>query len=334
LPSLKRLDPAALFAGLADHPRLGLAVSGGPDSLALMLLMAQWVRRGGPQLFVYTVDHALRPEAADEAAMVAREAERLGLNAHILRWEGNKPATGVQAAARRARYRLLAAAMKRDEVELLVTAHHLGDQAETVLMRMAHGSGIDGLRGMDALSVVEGCAIARPLLGVDPVQLRAVVDAAGIIPAADPSNLDPAYERVRWRQLLPALAAEGLTPQRLAALAGRLDHAGALVAEAAQAAWQELVEWQGQGKATLPHAGFAELNPLVGVALLGQLLEAVSGKDRPASLGALEDLQGRLARVEKMKPLTLHGCIISADGKSVRLRREGPRRTPARKPAA
>jgi tRNA(Ile)-lysidine synthase len=334
LPGVKRLDPATLFAGLADHSRLGLAVSGGPDSLALMLLMAQWVRRGGPELFVYTVDHGLRPEAADEAAMVAREAERLGLTARILRWDGNKPATGVQAAARRTRYRLFAGAMKRDEVELLVTAHHLGDQAETVLMRMAHGSGIDGLRGMDPLSVVEGCAIARPLLGVDPAQLRAVVDAAGLAAAADPSNLDPAYERVRWRQLLPALAAEGLTPQRLAALAGRLDHAGALVAQAAQAAWQDLVEWPAQGRVALPHPGFAELNPLVGVSLLGQLLEAVSGKDRAAALGALDALQERLASGEKLKPTTLHGCIISADGKSIRIRREGPRRSPARKPAA
>jgi len=330
LPGVKRLDPVALFAPLANNSRLGLAVSGGPDSLALMLLMAQWVRRGGPELFVYTVDHGLRPEAADEAAMVVREAERLGLTARLLRWEGAKPVTGVQAAARKARYKLIAAAMKRDEVELLATAHHLGDQAETVLMRMAHGSGIDGLRGMDTLSVVEGCEIVRPLLGVESASLHAVVDAAGLTAATDPSNLDPAYERVRWRELQPALSVEGLTPARLAVFARRMDQAGMLVADAAQAAWYELVEWTGQGKLTLPHDRFAALNPLVGASLLGSLLEEVSGDRRPASLGALESLQEKLQRPERLKPVTLHGCIISADGKVIRLRREGPRGKSAR----
>src|SRR5690606_14362453 len=149
-----------------------------------MLMAARWARGRAVTLLVYTVDHALRPEAAHEAAMVVREATTLGLRARILRWEGDKPGAGVQAAARTARYRLMAAAMKQDGAELLLTAHHLGDQAETVLMRLAHGSGIDGLRGMDRLSFVEGCKIYRPLLDVRPELLREIVDEAGLVPAA------------------------------------------------------------------------------------------------------------------------------------------------------
>ncbi|MEO6014711.1 MAG: tRNA lysidine(34) synthetase TilS, partial [Devosia sp.] len=209
------LDLEALFAPLEGYDKLGLAVSGGPDSLALMLMLAKWARGPlAPQLFVYTVDHGLRPEAAAEAAMVVREAEALGLPARALRWEGDKPSSGVQAAARTARYRLMAEAMEDDGVAILVTAHHLADQAETVLMRLAHGSGIEGLRGMDALSLVEGCEVYRPLLGLRPEVLREVVSDAGLAPANDPSNSDEDYERVRWRVMLPALEALGLTLER------------------------------------------------------------------------------------------------------------------------
>src|SRR5690606_11025992 len=132
---------------------LALAVSGGADSLALMLLAHQHARATGAlhRFVVYSVDHGLRLEASDEVAFVLREAGRLGFVARGLRWDGPKPATGIQEAARKARYRLFADAMLRDGAEALVTAHHMGDQAETVLMRLAHGSGIEGLRGMDAI---------------------------------------------------------------------------------------------------------------------------------------------------------------------------------------
>ena len=153
------LDLETLFAPVAGAKSLGLAVSGGPDSLALMLLAAEWARaEGRPALIVYSVDHgaAARGRRRGGDGRCA-EAAALGLAGARLRWEGDKPETGIQAAARKARYRLIAEAMAADGAEYLLTAHHLGDQAETVLMRMAHGSGIEGLRGMEPFALVEGC---------------------------------------------------------------------------------------------------------------------------------------------------------------------------------
>ncbi|HVY50086.1 MAG TPA: tRNA lysidine(34) synthetase TilS, partial [Devosia sp.] len=195
------LDTETLFAPVAREERIALAVSGGPDSLALMLLASRWASvPGRPALLVYSVDHGLRPEASAEVAMVLSEATRLGLSARGLRWTTDKPETGIQAAARKARYRLFASAMAEDGARCLLTAHHLGDQAETVLMRLAHGSGIEGLRGMDRFARIEECDVFRPLLGIDPDDLDNIVLEAGLSPVRDPSNSDRHYERVRWRQ--------------------------------------------------------------------------------------------------------------------------------------
>jgi tRNA(Ile)-lysidine synthase len=327
VPGLTVDEIAALFAPFASCEKLGLAVSGGPDSLALMLLAAQWARAPDrPRLHVYTVDHRLRPEAAAEAAMVAREAERLGLACRVLAWEGDKPATGIQAAARTARYRLLAGARSEDGADLVLTAHHLGDQAETVLMRLAHGSGIEGLAGMREVSFVEGCKIGRPLLGVRPEVLRAAVVAAGLTPAADPGNDDPTYERVRWRQFQPELDRMGLTLERLGTLARRMELATSLVADSVEDVYPKFVVPLSGTHYEIVHGRFAALNPLVGAALLGQVLELVSGDRRSPPLGALESLQAVLQRFEPMKRTTLHGCVVSAKGNVITVRKEGPRR--------
>jgi tRNA(Ile)-lysidine synthase len=327
MPGLTPEETERLFAPYALCSTLGLAVSGGPDSLALMLLVARWAKAPGrPAVVVYTVDHRLRPEAGAEAAMVAREAMRLGLVCRILAWEGDKPSTGIQAAARAARYRLLAAARDQDRVDLVLTAHHLADQAETVLMRLAHGSGVDGLAGMRDLAFVEGCKIGRPLLGVHPDDLRAVVREAGLTPASDPGNDDPAYERVRWRQFQPELDRMGLTLERLGTFARRMDAAAALVADGADTAYPAIVIPVADNHYELAHGRFAVLNPLVAVTLLGQVLQLVSGDRRPPPLGSLESLQAELQAFEAMKPTTLHGCVISAAENVITVRKERPRR--------
>lgn len=320
------IDPAALFAPLDEFNRLGLAVSGGADSLALMLLAARYAQtpeaRG--RFFVYSVDHGLRPEATGEVAFVIGEAEKLRFAARGLRWTGRKPATGVQQAARRARYRLIGEAMRADAVPVLLTAHHLGDQAETVLMRLAHGSGLEGLRGMDYFTEVEGISIVRPLLGVDPDELRRVVADAGLTPVADPSNTDTDYERVRWRQMLPHLSALGLDPTRLSQFALRMRDADRALEHAAARAYAQVELGGDQSSASLPRALLRSLPRAVAVRVVGRVLVQVGGGRKPHALGAVEALTDRLLR-ERLKT-TLHGCVIASDGEAVRIEREGPRR--------
>jgi tRNA(Ile)-lysidine synthase len=321
-PGLPRLTD--LFAPLQLYRRIGLAVSGGPDSLALMVLAARWAgdRDDRPTLIVYTVDHGLRPEAADEVAMVVGAAHGLGLKARALKWHGVKPATGIQAAARTARYRLMAQAMAEDAVDVLVTAHHADDQAETVLMRLSHGSGIDGLGGMRPTAFVEGVEIVRPLLGLAPAELRAVVDRAGLVPVADPSNSDLDYERVRWRQALPGLSELGLTAERLGRFARRMRDLEGMLAELTEVAFADTVRMFGEDEAALDHVKLRTLPGPVAVRLIGNVLGLIGQWQKPHAIGQVEDLAARLGLPGALKPLTLHGCIVSSDGRSITVRRE------------
>jgi tRNA(Ile)-lysidine synthase len=175
----------SLFADLADHPVLILAVSGGPDSTALLWLAARWRKslKHGPKLVAVTVDHGLRKEAKREAAAVARLARKLGVAHRTVRWQGRKPATGLQEAARMARYRLLAEAARRAGARAVLTAHTLDDQAETVLIRLTRGSGIGGLGAMARVAPLHGdgeISLIRPLLDLPKVRLVATLRRARI----------------------------------------------------------------------------------------------------------------------------------------------------------
>ncbi len=217
------LTPAesdALLAPLAGRSLL-VGWSGGPDSTALVGLMAAWASRHSATLATATIDHGLRDGSAAEALAVHSQAASFGVAHAILTWDGDKPTTGVQDAARDARYALLAQEACRIGADTLVTAHTLDDQAETIMMRLAHGSGLDGLRGMRPLSTRDGLDLARPLLTIAKSRLVATCKANGWACVSDPLNTDPRFARPRWRKLMPLLAAEGLTPERLAKFAER-----------------------------------------------------------------------------------------------------------------
>src|SRR5262249_44298101 len=200
-----------LFAALRALPAIVLAVSGGPDSLALMLLIARWRRTlvRGPRLLAVTVDHGLRSEAAREARKVKRLARALEVEHRTLRWVGTKPKTGVPAAARAARYHLLVQAARAAGASHILTAHTRDDQAETLLMRLVRGSGIAGLSAMAHETERDGIMLARPFLDVPKSRLVATLNRAGIAFADDPTNRDVAFTRPRLRALLSALAGEG-----------------------------------------------------------------------------------------------------------------------------
>lgn len=327
MPGRQLIDAGAIFAPLMQFSRIGLAVSGGPDSLALLLLAGEYARKHDvyDRFVVYSVDHNLRPEAAAEVAFVLDTATKLGLQARGLRWDGLKPSTGIQQAARRARYALIGRAMAEDGVEIVVTAHHLGDQAETVLMRLAHGSGVEGLRGMDYFSEVNGIAIVRPLLGVDPVALAQVVATAGLAPVGDPSNLDNDFERVRWRHALPQLAALGIDSRRLSRFADRMRDA-----DLAIAAMANTVEFEaGIGSRTLGHKILRDLPRAVAVKVMQRLLREVGAGLKPHDLARIEAITDALRGQLALKRTSLHGCLVSSDGTSITVEREPGRRVKA-----
>jgi tRNA(Ile)-lysidine synthase len=224
-------DAKRLFADWKAAPAIVLAVSGGPDSIALMWLAARW--RGtlarGPRLIAVTVDHGLRAEAAAEARDVKRLARTLDLPHRTMRWTGEKPKTGLPAAARTARYRLLAQAARASGATHILTAHTRDDQAETLLMRLLRGSGIGGLAAMARESERDGVLLARPFLQVSKSQLVATLKKAKIGFADDPTNRDTNFTRPRLREIMPVLAAEGGDARNLARLASRLARANQAV---------------------------------------------------------------------------------------------------------
>ncbi|WP_346296647.1 tRNA lysidine(34) synthetase TilS [Rhodopseudomonas sp. P1] len=326
-----------LFADWKAAPAIVLAVSGGPDSLALMWLAARWRKalKQGPALAVVTIDHGLRPEAAAEARAVKRLAASLDLPHRTLRWNGDKPRTGIQAAAREARYRLLAQAAKTLGASHVMTAHTRDDQAETVLMRLSRGSGIAGLAAMAREIERDGVVLARPLLDVPKARLVATLTKARIAFATDPSNADPRFTRPRLRALMPQLAAEGCDARalvRLAARAGRADAALELMTDGAEQFLETLDA--GAGRPGVDARAFLALAAEIQIRLLLRAL-ARHGHEGPAELGKVEALSetlkqaaaGRAPPAGKIRlKQTLAGAVITLTSDRLVIAPAPPRR--------
>lgn len=326
-----------LFADWKAAPAIVLAVSGGPDSLALMWLAARWRKalKQGPALAVVTVDHGLRPEAAAEARAVRRLAASLDLPHRTLRWNGDKPRTGIQAAARGARYRLLAQAAKTLGASHVMTAHTRDDQAETVLMRLSRGSGIAGLAAMAREIERDGVVLARPLLDVPKARLVATLTKARIAFATDPSNADPRFTRPRLRELMPQLAAEGCDARslvRLAARAARADAALELMTDGAEQFLETLDA--GAGRPGVDARAFLALAAEIQIRLLLRAM-ARHGHEGPAELGKVEALAktlkqaaaGRAPPAGKIRlKQTLAGAVITLTSDRLVIAPAPPRR--------
>jgi tRNA(Ile)-lysidine synthase len=295
---------------------LAIAVSGGPDSLALLLL-AHAAYPG--RVRAATVDHGLRAEAAAEAAAVAALCGTLGIPHRILAAVVEPVGEGLQAAARRARYAALAEWMDEEGLDLLLTAHHADDQAETLLMRLNRGSGVAGLaavRGTGAVPGTDGrLRLCRPLLGWRRGELRAIVEAAGIEAAQDPSNADEAFDRARLRRRLaetPWLDPDALA--RSAALLAEAESALEWVAEPLFAARAEA----GTGGITLRPQG---LPPELLRRLVLRCLESVAPGARPRG----EKLAAFIARLHAGGTATLGG-VKATGGEVWRFEPAPPRR--------
>ncbi len=315
---LTRAEADALFAPLVDAGGIALAVSGGADSVALMRLVADWRARNGLAMpvTVFTVDHGLRAEARAEAEQVGAWARAVGLNHEILTWHGEKPVADIQAAARAARYRLLIEACARGGLSHLALAHHRDDQAETVLMRLARGSGVDGLAAMAEDTIRDGLTMVRPLLDQPKARLVATLRALGQDWVEDPTNADRRFARPRLRSLMPALAGEGMTAERLAETARRMRRVRAALDQAAGDLHEHCVSEDRAGFCRLDRDRFADAPEEIGLRVLSRLLMGIGGSDYPPRLDRLERLYGLLTAPEGEDDsgtiATLAGCRIGS----------------------
>jgi tRNA(Ile)-lysidine synthase len=310
-----RLDPcdlddarfAALMAPLGPFeasPRLAVAVSGGPDSMALALLANRWAKVRSGEVVGLIVDHGLRPEAAAEARQTALWLAGRGIPHRILTWRGPKPSAGIQAAARAARYQLLTDWCRTAGVLHLLLAHHRDDQAETVALRRARGSGPDGLAAMATVREVAGLRLLRPLLPVAKSSLSALLAAEGQPWLDDPSNRQTNFARSRLR-----LQAE-LDRVGLAAVA--FEHAACRTAlDRVVAAW--LAHHGRISAAGFVFMGRTELTAAPGEIArraLQQALIAVAGRGYAPRQARLDRLLEWLRGAPRLGGRTLGGCRI------------------------
>lgn len=319
-PAARPVDPAAFAARLDGlgpferSPHLAVGVSGGPDSLALAILADAWVRTRGGRLTALTVDHGLRPESGAEAVRVASWLAARGIDHVILRWQGPKPATGVQVAARAARHALLADWCTGQGVLHLLLAHHADDQRETAAIRAGRGSGPDGLAGMPAVRELERLRLLRPLLDEPKAALEATCRAHGQDWVVDPGNADPRFARGRLR----ATAADLPAPEavRLAGLdRGRLDDAAAGVLA-------ERAVFHPEGWIELDHAAMREGGPDVAARILARCVMAVGGQGYPPRRERLDRLLADLRSGAAAGARTLAGAVIVPAATGWRIVRE------------
>jgi len=278
--------------------------------MALALLAQAWAQSGGRSLRTVTVDHRLRTDSGTEAAGVGAWLAARGIAHDILAWTGDKPTSGVQEAARAARYSLIADWARGLGIGHVLVAHHLDDQAETILMRLARGSGITGLAGMRSVTVQGGVRICRPLLGVPKARLLATLRAAGQAWIEDPSNTSVKFARTGYRRLNGLLEERGAGSAHIAALAQSFARLDALMQTATRRVLGAGAVRLADGTVTLPHALYAALPDAIAARLLRDVLAEVGGRPLAPRGDRLARAQVRLQGAGSPASFTLGGCHI------------------------
>lgn len=311
--SLEPFEPA---------PHVAVGCSGGGDSMALTLLLHQWCAAREGKVTALIVDHRIRPESAEEASRVAAWLARRGI-AHQVLTRPDEPLRGnLQAAARDARYALMSRYCAKAGIPHLALAHNIEDQAETVLLRLTRGSGVDGLSAMPPVMERSELRLIRPLLDIPRARLRATLQAEEQAFIEDPSNEDEAFKRVRLRRLAPVLAAEGLTPPRLVATASRMGRVREALEATAAAVLARCVRLFPEGYGELDIGILRDVPQEIGLRCLARLLTCIGGRAYPPRLEPLLRLyEAVTGDAAPFSGRTLAGCrIVPRRGKILVLR--------------
>ncbi len=301
-----------------------VGVSGGSDSLALMLLLRDWAMSAHlPPPLVVCVDHGLRADSAAEARKVAAWARKAGLRAKVLSAPGKLPQSDVEAAARALRYRLLGDFARKNRLAAVYVAHTGDDQAETFLLRLARGSGVDGLSAMRPLTAypepsAKELVLVRPLLGFTRQSLQDHLRANGYPWIDDPMNGDPRFHRVRIRQAWPQLEQLGLSAKRLVAAAAHLGRARAALETASLAVLARACRPHPKG-ILLDRAALSGAPLELGLRALATILMQLSGNAYRPRFERLMALFSSIADGSAAEGRTLHGCRIGQAPKADRV---------------
>ncbi len=220
--SMKDLPEVKLFNKYIDDKPIALAVSGGPDSTAMMQIAALSKKLKNNNVTVIVVDHGLREESKNEANIVGQNAKLLGFKFKILKWDGVKPKTRIQEIARKTRYKLMTSWCKKKGIEKLFLAHHLDDQVETFLMRLGKGSGVDGLAVMNYVTEISSLKLVRPFLEIPKTRFIKILSITNLEWISDPSNFNSDYKRSRIRKILPILSKEGINSKQIGLVIKRM----------------------------------------------------------------------------------------------------------------
>jgi len=324
----------ASCAPFEPRPLIAVAVSGGADSMTLALLADEWARARRGRAVALTVDHRLRPEARAEARTVARWMKQRGIAHHVLAWRGAKPKSGIQAAARDARYRLLGEWCRAEGCLNLLLGHTRDDQAETVLLRLAAGSGPHGLAGMPLVQESAAMRLLRPLLRVSRARLAATLRAHDQTWIEDPSNRDDRFARVRVRRLLAGLPDSESQAAALTSAAGELGRFRASQERKIAGALARAVRLYPEGYAWLDVAALAGAPAEIGWRALAALLATVGGLAYAPRGDAVRALYDDLAAGRLGAGRTLGRCRLVADGAACLVLREIRGIEPARPSAS
>ncbi len=304
------------------HPtppqKLGVAVSGGSDSLALLHLLHDWSREGGAEIFAVSVDHGLRAEAAQEAAYVGEICKKLGVPHDVLRWQGWNGQGNLSDRARRARYSLIGEWAETHALPCVALGHTADDQAETFLMRLARQAGVDGLSAMSERRRIGRVEFCRPALKITRQALRDDLLRRGVKWVDDPTNDNPDYDRVRVRQMMPALEQLGLTATGLSNVAGHMAELRTMLYWYVFLAARDLVSMR-SGDILIERKGFRTLPKDIARRLMQQALRWVNGAEYSPRGQAMDLL---LESIRGGTGMTLQGCLITISKTHLRITRE------------